>query len=397
VVAAFTDASINVAFQGIIPVPIAQYITNFVPAIGGWSFGTSPWPIAYWWAKNNVTEQAVALVGSVFGPVAHKQTDFVIGNFASGFSGLGASRGNVMFTNNRIRGFYRNALNNVTANTYDFPLTLGTPLNIGSFSGLNYPSVVGARIPGNSFTDGSQLGAQGSIYSMNDFDTLLHDYLLTYPLGGGVVDGHPGGFEFPLRGLFPTDLQLLAVDPFNQNWATVGGSGSGTRLLARCSFTPPGVLNFFSMTWDNAQLSTYMQSDFTSTNVTRATPFGWLSVMLNNSTSSRPLTHNGKTYTSYMILTSFDGTKWWLLEVFPQDAVSAAWQGTIGSAQAAILPSGQMLIHNTSQDAIINTSGLSVNFARQLPVYPPMDIPTPPPEEVVPIMPYVANTKSGEL
>jgi len=397
VVASFTDSAKSVSFKGIVQVPIAQYITNFIPAVGGWQFGTSPWPIAYWWAKNNVTEQAVALVGSVFGPLPHKQTDFVIGNFASGFSGLGASRGNCIFTNGRIRGFYRDALNNITANTYDFPLTLGTPLTLASFTGTNYPAVVGARIPGNSFTDGSQLGALGSIYSMNDFDTLLHDYLLTYPLGGGVVDGHPFGFEFPLRGLFPTDLGMLCPDNVGQNWATVGGSGSNGRLLARCNFTAPGLLNFFTPTWDNAQLNTYMQADFPSSVSTRATPFGWLTVMTNNSTSSRPLTFQGKTYTSYMILTSFDASWWTLIEIIPQDAVSLNWQGTVGTVQACIMPSGQMLLHSTQQDAIINTSGLSVNFARQLPVYPPMDIPSPPPEEVVPVMPYVANTKSGEL
>jgi hypothetical protein len=396
VTASFSDSARAVAFQGIIPVPIANYINNFIPAIAGWQFGVSPWPLAYWWAKNAVNEQAVALVGSVFGPTAHKQTDFAIGNFASGFSGLGAERGNCIYDRGAIKGFFKNdSLPVATANTFNFGLNLGTNLSLPSFSGTNYPAITGARIPGNSFNSGSQLGALGYVYSMNDVNTLLDDYLLTYTGGSAVANGNPAGFKFPLRGLFPTDLNMLAVDPAGRNWATVGGSGSNGRLLALCDFTAPGVLSFFIPTWDNATLNGYLQGDFSS-QATRPTPFGWLTAMTNNSTSARPVTIGGKLYNSYMILTSFDCLKYWLLNIIPQDAISQTWQGTVGTVGACIMPSGQMLIHSTNQDAIINTSGLSQNFALQLPVYPPMNIPSPPPDEVVPILPYEANTKSGE-
>lgn len=383
--AGFSTSPRTAVFQGIIDVPIATWLDTYVPVNTGWSFGTSMWPVDYGWRKDPVTDAAVALKGTVFGE-AIKQTSFAYGDFTAGIGGISAPRGNCIYNNGRLRGFYKNdSLPVATANTFDYGITLGSNVVQPTFSGVNYPSITGARIPGNSFTDGSQLGASGIIYSMNDVNTLVDDYLLSWANGGGVVNGNPLGFKFPLRGLFPTDLALLCPDNFGNNWATVGGSGSNGRLLCLCDFSVPGNLAFFTLTWDNATLDTYLQSDFGSANVTRATPFGWLSCTINNSTASRPVTINGTLYTSYMILTSFDATKYWLLNIRGLDGNGQNWQSNIGTVQACIFPSGTMLIHSTHQDAIINASVQTSSIFKQLPVFPPVALPSPPADTEIPL------------
>lgn len=371
--ATFTTSPRVAVFQGIIPVPIATYLNAFTPSHTGWSFGNSPWPVEFAWRKHATTGAALALKGTVFGG-ASKTTTFAMGDFTAGVPG---ANGNCIYNQNQLKSFYANATIDNFANIYSYGLNLGTPLVAGIFSGVTIGTITGARIPGNSFTDGCQIGAGNVIYSMNDFDTLVTDFIMTWP-GGITVTNGP--MTFPLRGLFPTDLNMLVADTNGINWATVGGSGSNGRLLARCDFTGAGNLDFYTLTWDNPTLSGYLVTNFNSVNSTRPTPFGWLSVLINNGTASQPVTIDGKLYTSYMILTSFDGTKYWLLDIQGQDANGQNWQGNIGTAQAVIMPDGMMLIHQTNQDAIVLQSVISTALFKMLPVFPPVSLPSPPPD-----------------
>lgn len=381
-------------FQGVIPVPIASWITTYTPIVTGWSFGLAAWPVEYGWREDAVTRRALALKGTLFDPT-FKQTAFSLGDFTAG---IAANKGNVIYNKGCIQGFYvnDNGINSV-ANTYRYSMTPGAALTNALFSGVTYGSITGALFPGQSFKGGSQLGANNVVYAMNDFQTLVLDYLCSWDFGGGMAYGRPSppGFEFPLRSAFPTDLGYLQADPAGNNWATVGGSGAGTKRLALCNFAGTGNLDFYELTWDNATIDGYVTALFNASG-TRPTPFGWLTVVMNNTTSNKPVTIGGKTYTSYMILTSLDGTKWWLMNIIGQDANGANWQGNIGTASACIFPNGQMVIHHNAQDAIVLASLNVGTVAYQLPVYPPMKIPNPPPDTEVSILPFEAVTKSGE-
>lgn len=380
--AGFSNQPRVAIFQGIIPVPIGTWINNYVPVIGGgWSFGDSAWPIDFAFKKDAVTAQIIALKGTVFGPTV-KQTTFEIGDFSKG--NLATSL-NCIYNGSQILSMFPNSAPAHYPSTFAYGLQLGTNIVHGIFNGLDYPAYNAAAFPGPGFNNGSQLGANKVIYGTNDIVTLVTDKLLSWSFGGNVAQT----WDFPLRGIFPTNLGKLGVDPAtNSTWATVGGSGAIANLC-RPDFGGLGFLEFFTLTWDNPVINGYVSFDFNISN-TSATPYGWLTTELNNGSSNRSVTINGTLYTSYMILTSLDGTKWWLLNIIPTDADSAGWQGSIGTVTAKFFPNGQLVLHHNSgsKDALIFASVQESALFKMLPVFPPVSLPSPPPDNEGSILPF---------
>jgi len=379
VTAAFTDTNTSVVFQGVIPVPIGLWLNGYTPSNSGWLFGSSPWPIEFTGRRVTATQAFLGVKGSIFDPV-NFATSFSLGTVAGGTI---ANNINVIYDNGQLRGFYQNANIPNTPTVFSYGITKGIPLVNPVWSGVEFGAITGSRVPGNGFKDGCQLGAGHVIYSEYDKTTLVESPLLVFNPDNSVNGSYPGGFEFPLRGAFPTDLQQLCVSPTGQNWATVGGSGSSGRVFASCDFSAPGFLGFKIATWDIPAVDAIMQTEIHS-DKTRPTPFGWLSCI---GGASQPVTIGGITYTSYMILTSADGSKYWLLNILPQDAFGANWQNSIGTTNAVMFPSGQMLIHrnNVTQDAIILTSLVLNSIFKMLPVFPPVSLPNPPPDTEIPL------------
>ena len=372
-------------YQGTIQVPLRTLTNTLVPSAPNWSFGYSPWPVEWSAYLNGAGGTMKAICGNVF-DLKNIATSFNIGDKSGGFRN--DSQNNVIYNLGQLRGFNWNGgtISNQKPNTFNYGFTLGNALTVPNFSCVEWTAFNSGGTPGSQIFDGvgCQLGAGDIVWSSQQQAPIITTKLALYMDKTNNVG--LSGFQFPDQSLFGISFNQICVSPLGENWVKLGGSGSAGRNLGRCNLLG-NTVDYISLTWDDAAVNTQMLSNWATDAQIRPSVFGWLTVL--NDVS---VTFQGRTYQGFMTITSADGTKWWFLEIIPMDAGAINWQGSSGSGYACLTPDGSLFYHQVRSDNVVLVSGANngglTNFAKLLPVYPPISLPDPPPDTENPILPY---------
>lgn len=363
--------------MGVLDVPLRTFTAAFVPSEASWLFARTLTPIQYSSYVDLTAGIYTGLYGAVF-DLAHVST-----SFSYGLKGPFRDDSYTVphYVQGRIRGYISKPGLDSFANWYDLPITLGTN-QVRALSTVQDGQ--GSDGTPAASCIASSLGANNTVYTSQQVIPVLstkYAYALTPGLGSSRL-----GFQFPDQALFNTNFSVLNPDVFGQNWCLMGGTAVPAPPNLANVFFSLNQVRYYDVTWDNVSVNTELTFNQNFSTRSMPTPFGWLYTELTNT-----VTVQGKNYTGFMILTSHDGTKWWLINIIPTDANSTQWNFAVGSARAQFLPTGEMLFHHNHFDnvVLISTSlGNLSNLFKQLPVYPPVDLPKPPADTEAQLLSY---------
>jgi hypothetical protein len=353
---------VNCAFQGFLDINITTLIKGYVGRKPNWVFNYgSLWP------QNSGTE---LFDDTIHNGVKGAWCDVFFKQAGNRGAGGGVSLNQwgdlTPFTSfaNFNPGYYDGQITGITSFAQDgaFPTFISSyQYNIDLNSNSNYPSTLG-QLPPQINPRALTSVPTGTIFPMMKFGgivTMLDKRRVTeyYKIGAGNVQ------------MIDSDGLILDLGPLPGGGSAVGGIGGGQFTpynngggthdqLGTYSLPPnPSSLSFAAITWDDAIINTYMQSQFDFIDST-VTPFGFLTFQF----VAVPAVIAGRTFIRQpLVLTSYDGLRYWVINLVPGDA-DAALAAPIGNGVGAartghITPDGTFWFQNSVSNSALIFSG----------------------------------------
>lgn len=354
-------------FQGSFSAWLQTTISGYAAPGINWSFcGGNPWPVNSVTHLNTFFGQVNAFRVDVFDVAtgAGRVTSFVAQTGAGATSGTNTPFG---WWNNRITG--------MAAGFYSGPPS-------GNLNG--YDSFNRAAVLGNGWT----------IPFLGNTKRLLSAGPGTpqYRWGGGVfmpkfnraaVTCALGNSGLDVGFVFDDGTDIGSLDNFESRtmWGTVPGSnlfcetfGSGPGL----AFFNGTSLSDIPLSWDNASVETFMAANWGQ--FTKTLSNGWLD-WHSFAANGNFVDNFGVSHGNCLILTSTDGSKYWIIDLLPADANAAIALGSNdGLASAHMTPDGIVWFQSTTTvgvSGLVFTNLVTQNFApvRTAQLFPPARLP----------------------
>lgn len=337
-------------FQGIYDIPIKTFITGYVPRVAGWKFNYgSIYPcssgtrllntgtfngICGGWCDVFSASQPGSGGRFSLNQWGDLSPATATGNFNPSYSPVDGQIHGIHFSTRNgapfdctISGYKYPASLTANSNYPSANLAMPSQINPGLITVANAPVIPTFQNAGSiAFLTSTPVVAMAGFYVPAAPVDMFDDNGFIYHILGNSARG--------IAGIVPSQNIALynngAIDCLVNLLPTVGAP--------------------IIVTWDNATINTALQdAGAAGTGLTRSTisPWGFLSFFLGT------LTIAGRTLTNFVVLTSFDGLKYWLINMIPMDAAAIVSLSGAGSARTAhISPDGTFMFQNSLQASI---------------------------------------------
>lgn len=366
------DSQVTATYMGLVELDLRTYTTSYVPIASPWQFNhqtLQPMESHVWVNGNLITGIAGRLI-----ELATGYSDYSFGS-NSGFSQNGFTS-EPFWYNGRVRGFLSDRILSNNVLWIDYPAVFGQNISRSDFKVLQVHTLpfftntgfFQANTNGDNQGNGG-VGYAGGVVSLNEE---------WYRFDGQSFSQSQPGFSIGVQ----TNFSIAGCMGYN-GWEycimNINSFAKGFRLL-QTDFNNTAVrliTNFQNPPSSTFDADTEMNTDSLPTEPTYQ---GWLTLFKNT------YVVEGKTCVGLGVLVAPDFSKYWLIRFSPLDATAFNWTTQIGTVRGKFDLGNAMFIKNANQqDTLYITAG---HVLRQLPIYPPVVLPAPPPDTEIPILPY---------
>jgi hypothetical protein len=358
-----------IPYAGLQIIKLRTYTNNYPYIHSTWTFDPNnrqPMEFAGYVAPSGFPQ---ACIGNVF-DLETGITNFTLGNAAGGTYNTD-DFGGVLYSPNQLKGFvYGGVLVNrsyIVSETFFLGTNKITSLNLSFGSLIPVETNTGQPFPNY----GANWAVVNGIYSSYGID-LVAGYYNLYPDSIRPADGGAQGFTFNHQ-----NGAFVSVLPWNgQNYVLLD-QNKGYIVNENFSANPPTiVLNFVNPNNSNINVNAAISS---SAAEMCATYQGWMNLFPN------AVTCEGRTLNGYGILIAPDFSSYKILGFVPEDVTASTWNSGSGNIQGKFDLNGALWIHHNNDPSTLFVS--AGNVLKELPIFPPVALPTPPADSEKTILP----------
>lgn len=366
------DSQVTATYMGLVELDLRTYTTSYVPIASPWQFNTQtlqPMESHVWTSNNIITGMAGRLIELATG----------YSNYSFG-SNSGLNQNNFtsepFWYNGRVRGFLSDSTSSRNVLWVDYPAMFGQNITRTDFKVLQLHTLPTGTNTGFFISNGNgnNQGNDGVAYA-GSVVALTEEW---YRFDGQSFSKSQPGFSIGIQSSYSI-AACMGYNGYEYCIMNLGTFAKGFRLL-QTDFNNTAIRLITS--FQNPPNSTFNAD--TQMNVdnlpTEPTYQGWLTLFKNT------YVVEGKTCVGLGVLVAPDFSKYWLIRFTPVDATAVNWTINIGDVHGKFDLGNAMFIKNANfHDTLYITAG---HVLRQLPIYPPVVLPAPPPDTEIPILPY---------
>ena len=359
-----------IPYAGLQIIKLRTYTTTYPNIQSGWVFNPNnrqPMEFAGYVTSSFLPQ---ACKGNVF-DVETGITNFTFGNAAGGTLNT-PDFGALLYSPNQLKGFvYGGGLvkqSYIASETF-FLGTNKTTATLNLSPGTLLPNMTntGQPFPNNS-ANWEVINGIYSSYGIN----LVAGY---YNLGlSNIIPSDGGAQGFIFNNTNGDFVSALSWKGKNYIWLD---QNKGYIANENFSANPPVIIpNFANPNNSNINVNAAISSSEAEMSITYQ---GWMNLFRDT------VTCEGKTFNGYGILVAPDFSSYKILGFLPEDATAFTWISGIGNIEGKFDLNGALWVHATNNPTTLFIS--AGNVVKELPIFPPVALPTPPADSERTILP----------